>query len=254
MATIPVTIIGDSVPELNESLTIELVGVELITSSIEGTSPIGEPILGDISSASLVILENDDPRGRFTISGSNGLSVTRVSEPDGTSFGVSLTVERQGGFLGVVAVEWGVVNSTATEGRDFTGSGALLTFSDGQFRSTVAIVILADDIPERDETIRVVLSNPVGGASVGPGNEGETLVIIEANDAAAGIVGFNATSRSAVVGEGESVGVAVQRTVSALGVVVVDWMLSSMDGGNPLNEFVSTSGTAVFAEVCVCLC
>ena len=254
MATIPVTIIGDSIPELNESLIIELVGVGLIESSIEGTSSSGEPMIGAISITTLVILENDDPRGRFTIYGSNGLSVTRVSEPEGVSFGVSLTVERLGGTLGEVTVEWSVVNSTAQEGSDYAGSGALLTFSDGEVRSTVAITILADDIPERDETIYVVLSNPVGGATIGPGDEGNTLIIIEANGAAAGVVGFAPLSRSAVVGEDESVGLLVQRSVSALGMVAVDWELSTMDGRDPANDFVSTFGTAVFNEVNVCVC
>lgn len=254
MANIPVSIIGDSIPELDESLIVELVGVGLITSSIEGTSPSGEPTIGAISVTTLVILENDDPRGRFSIYGSNGLSVTRVSEPEGVSFGVSLTVERLGGTLGEVSVEWGVVNSTAQEGSDYAGSGAVLTFSDGEVRSTVAITILADNIPERDETIFVILSNPVGGATVGPGDEGNTLIIIEANGAAAGVVGFDPLSRSAVVGEDESVSLVVQRSVSALGIVAVDWELSTVDGGNPASQFVSTSGTAVFNEVNACVC
>ena len=35
-ATIPVTIIGDAIPELNESLTITLTGVELVSPVEEG--------------------------------------------------------------------------------------------------------------------------------------------------------------------------------------------------------------------------
>ena len=244
--TIPVTLIGDALPELNESLVVTLLGVELVTDSLEGVSS-GAPSLGAITQTSLIILENDDPRGRFAIYGSNGVAVTRVSESEAFDFGVSLTVERQGGTLGEVSVQWGVVDSTAVEGQDYTGTGAVLTFADGVSRATVALTILADDIPERDETIRVVLSNSMGGASVGP--MGTSLIVIEANDGAAGVVGFDSLSRSAVIGEGEQGGVEIVRTVSALGVVRVAWQLTTDTGEDPTNEFGSTSGTATFQDV-----
>ncbi len=246
MATIPVTIIGDTLPELNESLTVRLVSVELVSASLDGPSS-DTPILGALDEANLVILENDDPRGRFAIYGSNGVAVTRVSESEAFDFGVSLTVERLGGTLGVVSVQWSVIDSTAVEGQDYTGTGAVLTFPDGVSRATVALTILADDIPERDETIQVVLTNPLGGASVG--DRGTTLVIIDANDGAGGVVGFDSLSRSAVIGEGESGGVEVVRAVSSLGVVRVAWQLTTESGDDPSNEFVSTSGTQIFQDV-----
>ena len=250
MVNIPVTIIGDALPELNESLVIRLGMVELSS----GDSSSDGPALGSITVTSLVILENDDPHGRFAIYGSNGAAVTRVSESEMFDFGVSLTVERLGGTLGAVTVQWGVAGSTAVEGDDYTGTGAVLTFSDGGVtRATVALTILADDIPEQDETIQVVLSNPMGGATVG--DRGTTLIIIEANDNAGGVVGFAPLSRSAVIGEGESGSVELVRSVSAFGVVRVSWRLTNESGADPVAEFVSTSGMATFQEVsreCVC--
>ena len=122
-----------------------------------------------------------------------------------------------------------------------------MTFADGVSRTSIAITILQDDIPERDEHLLVALLDPTGGATVAPGNGGTTLIIIEANDGAAGVVGLAPSSRSAVVGEGEVVFLSVQRAVSALGVVAVQWSISGP--GNVATEFVNVTGTEVFEEV-----
>ena len=111
---IPVTIVGDTLAELNESLIVTLTAVELVA---EGSG--GGPQLGAITEAEVVILENDDPHGKFFLFGSNGEDVIRVREtPD---FGVSLTIERRGGTLGDVQVSWAVVSGIATEGLDYAG-------------------------------------------------------------------------------------------------------------------------------------
>ena len=104
-----------------------------------------------------------------------------------------------------------------------------------------------DNLPERNEDLQVALLNPTGGATVAPGDGGRTLVVIEANDNAAGVVGLAPLSRSAVLGEGESVLLTVQRVVSALGMVAVQWEISGP--GDVGTEFVDVNGTAVFEEV-----
>ena len=112
---------------------------------------------------------------------------------------------------------------------------------------SAAITILQDNLPERNEDLQVALLNPTGGAMVAPGDGGRTLVVIEANDNAAGIVGLAPLSRSAVLGEGESVLLTVQRVVSALGMVAVQWEISGP--GDVGTEFMDVNGTAVFEEV-----
>lgn len=121
---IPVSIIGDSVPELNESFSIILTAVEIIGSTVENTAE--TPELGTINDAIVVIAQNDDPHGRFVLTASNGENEIRVMESD--NFGVSLTVNRQGGTIGDVQVTWLVIpeNSTATEGIDYAGSSQWL--------------------------------------------------------------------------------------------------------------------------------
>ena len=132
----------------------------------------------------------------------------------------------------------------------------MLTFAEGESRTTLALTILEDDDPERDEQLNITLQDPTGGATVAPGDGGRTLVIIDANDRAAGVVGLAPFSRSAVVGEGEVVSLVLERAISALGVVAVDWEISG--SGNVSQEFMDVFGTAIFDDVsqhslCACV-
>lgn len=119
-------------------------------------------------------------------------------------------------------------------------------FEDGATRSTIALLILADDMPEIDETLIVSLSSATGGARIATGEEGRATVIINANDGVAGVVGLSTFSRSAVVGEGETAMFEVVRGESAVGLVEVDWQITGTDAAL---EFVSTQGTESFLEV-----
>ena len=119
-ASIPITIFGDDMPELDESLTVTLTSLELVGSSGEGDID-GGPILGAITESTLTILENDDPRGVFVIAGSDGSSIVRVIEPDSFTFGITLQVEREQGSIGQVSVGWSVAGGTALPGQDFIG-------------------------------------------------------------------------------------------------------------------------------------
>ena len=115
-SAIPITIIGDTTPELNESLIVVLTSVEVVRGG-----SMGGALLGAISETTVVIFENDDPHGLFYLVASNGRSEIRVREPVGFDFGVTLRVERRGGTIGEVQVRWEVVGGSATEGLDFAG-------------------------------------------------------------------------------------------------------------------------------------
>ena len=122
-----------------------------------------------------------------------------------------------------------------------------MIFDEGETQSTIALVILSDDVPEVDETLVVTLSDVTGGASIAPGNGGRVTVLINANDGVAGVVSFSPLSQSAVVGEGENVQFEVVRSFSAMGIVEVDWEITGT--GNTSLEFVTTRDTVIFMEV-----
>ena len=106
-------------------------------------------------------------------------------------------------------------------------------------------MILADDVPEIDETLVVALNAPSGGARIG--QQGTATVIIDANDGVAGVVGLSELSRSAVVGEGETTMFELVRRDSAMGQVQVDWRITGTS--NASLEFQEVQGTDVFQEV-----
>lgn len=88
-----------------------------------------------------------------------------------------------------------------------------------------------------------------------PGLGSNVTVTIQANDGAAGQVGFDEQSSSLVVQEGSQVALSVNRTLP-VGRVTVDWLVT---GANASSDFVSINGTVEFNEVCVvfyafCLC
>ena len=115
---IPVTILADELPELDETFQLSLVSV-YFTEEVPEDMGDGGPQLGEITVSEIVIGENDDPYGRFRIAGGSGESVVRVPEAD--SLGVSLTVTREAGKVGTVEVTWSV-SGTAEENVDFAGN------------------------------------------------------------------------------------------------------------------------------------
>lgn len=117
-ANIPITILADNISELNETFQLVLNNVYL-TEEIAEDFGSGGPQLGPITTADIIILENDDPYGRFHITGSSGDSIVRVQEV--ASLGVILNVDRQAGRVGTVQVTWSITGGTAMEDVDFGG-------------------------------------------------------------------------------------------------------------------------------------
>ena len=78
-----------------------------------------------------------------------------------------------------------------------------------------------------------------------PGLGNNVTIVIQANDGAAGQVGFDEQSSSVVVREGSRVALYVNRTLP-VGRVSVDW---SVTGVNASSDFIDVGGTVEFNEV-----
>ena len=127
----------------------------------------------------------------------------------------------------------------------FTGEGAILNFAAGENRKSISIDIIGDNFPEPDESFRVALSNPTGGSILSEYNV--VNITIEANDNAAGIVGFATNSRSAIIMEGETINLILNRTISQLGEIQVYWNITG--SGNVSTEFEQVSGSVNISDV-----
>jgi ELWxxDGT repeat protein len=149
--TIPLSIINDSDPEPIETFSIQL------------ESPSGGATIGATATARISIIDDDGSPGSISFANTS----FEVNE-DGTPAAVVQLI-RTGGQDGAVSVRLNLTDDTATAGNDYTNTPITVNFADGQSSSAVSIPIINDSIPELSETIRLSLSNPTGGATVGSG-------------------------------------------------------------------------------------
>jgi subtilisin family serine protease len=162
--TVTVPITADTLDENNKTILLTL------------SSPSGGN-LGGQSSAVITILDNDT-------GGTLGFSAAayRVSERSSVA---KITVKRVGGKASGVTVDYAAGDATATGGSDYTAVAGTLIFGAGQTSRAFTIPINNDTIHEENETIHLTLSNPTGGATLGPISS--AILTIADNDPAGGL-------------------------------------------------------------------
>ncbi|XP_056276017.1 adhesion G-protein coupled receptor V1 [Pseudoliparis swirei] len=243
VANLTVPILTDTFPELDESFSIQILKVELMNLTVAQKNL---PSVGQPDKAVAIIGMNGDAFGVFLIyslspnTTNEGLYLEVREEP---MVVVPLVIERRGGNLGTVTVEWRFVGGKATPDVDFTATGGILVF-DGDLKKTIEVFIRDDIEPEDNESLMIGLVNTEGGSRILPNSDTVTIVIL-ANDNVAGIVGFHPDSRSVIAREGERLSLSVSRTAPGLGNVTVDW---NVQGPLVDRTFTQSSGTLFFTE------
>ncbi|XP_061584932.1 adhesion G-protein coupled receptor V1 [Cololabis saira] len=243
VANLTALILTDEFPEMDESFCIQMLKVELVNLTVPQKNL---PSIGQPDKAVVTIGINGDAFGVFLIyslspnTTNEGLYLETREDP---AVVVPLVIERRGGNLGTVSVEWRFVGGKATPDVDFTGTGGTLIF-DGDLKKTIEIVIRDDSEPEDNESLVIGLVNTAGGSRILPSSDSVTIVIL-ANDNVAGIVGFSSASRSVIAREGERLSLLVLRTAPGVGNVTVDW---TVQGPLAQRTFSQTSGTLFFSE------
>ncbi|NXA31973.1 GPR98 protein, partial [Eudromia elegans] len=243
-ANLTVTILPDSLPELDEKFTISLLKVELmnISASLKNQPTIGQP-----NTSMVIIMMNGDAFGVFKLysispnATKEGLYV-EVEERPQTK--VQLMIHRTEGSLGQVTVEWRVIGGTAIPDLDFVGDGDILVFDEGETKKVVTLTILDDLEPEDNESIIISLVHTEGGSRILPSFDTVTVIIL-ASDNVAGIISFQTTSRSVIGREGEQVHFHILRTAPGLGNVTVEWKIV---GHRVKQNFENFSGILFFPE------
>ena len=137
--TITVTILGDALDELDETVNLTL----------------GNPdpaVLGEPSSAVLTIVD-DDPTPTVQFS-DNAFSV------DEGAGAATITATLSGGSELTVTVNYTATNITALAGSDYVTTTGTLTFTQGVITQTFTVPILPDALDEPDETVDLRLGNP----------------------------------------------------------------------------------------------
>ena len=220
---VTITIINDTVVEADESFSVNL------------TSPSSNVSLGGNTEAVVTILDND--LGGI-IQFSAGAYTNTEAGP-----AASIIVTRTGGAASGVSVRFETQDGTATAGEDYTAVSSTINFAVNEVSKTVLIPLLNDSLAEGNETVNLSLSEPTGGATLGPRSTSE-LTIID-ND-----VGGSVQFSLAAYSRSETGGLAtitVTRTGGSASGVTVDFDTMDLTATADL-DYTAVSATLVFAS------
>ncbi|XP_042546906.1 adhesion G-protein coupled receptor V1 [Dipodomys spectabilis] len=170
---VPIYIINDIYPELEETFLVQL---------LKETT--GGAKLGAVTEAVIIIEASDDPYGLFEFQ----ITKLIVEESEFNSVKVNLPIIRNSGTLGNVTVQWvATINGQLATGDLRVVSGNV-TFAPGETIQTLLLEVLADDVPEIEEVIQVQLTDASGGGTIGLYRVAS--IVIPANDNPYGTVAF----------------------------------------------------------------
>jgi len=96
-----------------------------------------------------------------------------------------VTLLRFGVLTGAVSVTFTTSDGTAVAGLDYLSVSNVIVFADGQSSQTVLVPIIDDSVRDANKTLFLTLSNPSGGALLGPA--GATVTIIDDNPGPGGV-------------------------------------------------------------------
>jgi Calx-beta domain/Beta-propeller repeat len=157
-----VRLLSFSVPTITNTLDEDDRTVNLTLGPVSGTAG---AILGPQSTAVLRIVDNDAGGSlQFSTATFNAIecAVTRCN--------AVLMVTRTRGAAAGVTVDFATADGTAVDGTDYTRTTGTLTFAAGQTTQTIRVPLLVEPGPEPVKTFSVALTNPRGGATIGPLN------------------------------------------------------------------------------------
>jgi hypothetical protein len=162
-----------------------------------------------------------------------------------SSGNATITVNRTGGSLGTVKVDYATSEGSATAGLDYTNTSGTLTFDDGVGSQTFDVPILGDDLVEGDETVNLTLSNATGGSTLGS-RKTAVLNIIDDDFSSHGALKFDSTTFSSGEASGNAT-ITVIRIGGSDGKVEVDYTTNNGSATAGL-DYADTSGTLTFDD------
>ncbi|NXF10740.1 GPR98 protein, partial [Smithornis capensis] len=278
-AVIEISIIDDTVSEIQEFFFVNLTSVEIL--DVQPVNLAWSPRLNPVFSvATINILASDILHGVLSLgpefiyieedanNSSFNTAMVQIRRTKGFTGDIKVSVKTFGGVSAQSGIDlypfgnvYGKSNFTwAMEGEDFEEQTVSLTLLDGERESKVSIKIFDDDEPEGQELFYVFLSNPEYGAQIVEGKDEHgfaafSTVIIAGSDLQNGILGFIPEVQSSLVLDEDSENREVLLTVTrqpnrAFEDVKVFWRVTFnktavvllKDGVNLENELVSVLG------------
>ncbi|MEN9573245.1 MAG: hypothetical protein RL514_1100 [Verrucomicrobiota bacterium] len=199
-------------------------------------NPTGGVQLGSQSTAVLTIQDNElSSFGAFTFS----QAAYTVVE---TNTVASITVNRSGGSLSTVTVDFTTSGGTASAGTNYLPLVQTLTFSSGETTTNVFVPVIYDPGINGDKTVNLILYNPTGGAALGsPSN---AVLTLADNEFSPGVLSF-VTNLFSVSENVTNAVITVIRTNGFTGLVTVDYGVSNLTALAGA-DFANVFGTLTF--------
>ena len=252
-AEIQVNILADDVPEEAEMFQLRLVTAELDAGETrlhdgESASPRLDALSDADLVASVIIEQNDNPRGVFILD----RATASVEESEAS---VILTVDRQAGNIGRAFLTWEVqfcsdLDCSLPEQAAWITAGDISTVSGGvgfihnQDAANITIGIVDDDIPEEAEAFIVTLTDTNSGSL---GGQVSTLVMIGKNDDANGLVRFAEAAANPTLTETDAITFVLVRDRGVFEEVEVDYMVVQTGNDEYSGDVRPRIGTVRFA-------
>ena len=217
--TVSVTINGDKVGELDESLTLNL------------SSPSGATLAD--GAAVGTILTDDAIVPRITIADAT------VKEGDNGTRNLAFTVSLSEASNGPVTVTYATADGSAKAGEDYIARTGTLTFAAGETSKVINVTVMGDTVIERNETLKINLTTPAGARIADAAAVG-TIVNDDARISVADATvteGSNGTS---------SLAFTVTLSAAASGPVTVDYATSN-GSAKAGQDYTAQTGTLTFA-------
>lgn len=141
--TISITVNGDKVAELNETLALTL------------SAPSGATIAD--GAAVGTILTDDVVVPKITIADAT------VKEGDGGTRDLAFTITLSEATSGPVSVTYGTEDGTAKAGLDYVAQTGTVTFAPGETSKVINVRVTGDAVIEGNETLKINLTGATGG-------------------------------------------------------------------------------------------
>ncbi len=227
--TFTVSVFDDAVTNVDRTVHLAL------SNPQNASDPLHPPVVGIPGAATLTIVDNDSVLA-FAI------DTYSVSENAGVAL---IDVQRLGGSVGTVTVDYATADGTATAGIKYLPANGTLVFTNGQVLQAFAVPIINEINAEGDQTVNLTLSNPTGPGTAALGLSSATLTIVD-DDFSPGLIGFIRPNFNVREQQG-SVTITVARSPGSSGSASVLYSTSDGTATNGV-DYLDTRGTLVFAD------
>ena len=220
--SLPILIVDDLMPEDEEVFSVSLIP----------ESATGGASVGGHHQAFVTIEASDSPHGMLVF---RQPAHQNIEEPIGNRVLVdNIIVKRKQGLQGVIKAHWVAVNALTgeTAKSDVFPANGTVFFNTGADTASISIYVLADEVPEIDETIEIRLI-ATDGAELGPSDEIVYRLTILANDNPFGTVEL--MSNDSLVWENSKHQIGVKRTGGTFGTLSILYTVEALNISDILN-------------------